>query len=104
MYTLYETNYTEYNRKMKEMVTNYGIRRPEGCTNTGLNCTFQDNTISMDLVTHSHSNLNFLIKLIHYLLLPYSCTVTSEGDQLRFYVSLKLIEVMEQKELLTQYL
>ncbi len=80
MYTLYETNYIEYNRKMKEMVTNYGIRRPEGFINTGLNCTctFEDNIISMNLITHSPSNLNFLIKLIHYLFLLYSCTVTSE--------------------------
>ncbi len=37
MYFLYETNYAEYSRKMKEMITNYGVCRPDGCINKGLN-------------------------------------------------------------------
>jgi hypothetical protein len=36
MYTLYQTNYTEYNLKMKEMITNYGIRRSKDRVNKGL--------------------------------------------------------------------
>ena len=80
MYSLYETNYTKYNQKMKEMVTNYGIRRPEGCIDTGLNCTFEENILFMNLFTHSCPNLNFLIKFIHYLFLLYSCIVTIANE------------------------